>query len=259
MSISDRPKRPSPERTQPIRSWSTLFAVPSADGGDPDPPPAAPAPESRGAGLSDVVSRSVDLGYRVIDEYIRQGQKAARRLNDRSYGTQAMTGDLQELGMRMTQYASDFAAVWLEFIQVAATKNGAPGGESVADGAVHPPAATPGDPAVVAASGFTPDEQPAGERTRVRIEVQATQPTEVSVDILPSATRLPLVVHALRAIEPDTPRIAEVAFEAGSDDDPPRLRIRVPPGHPPGVYSGLIIDPHTSRPAGSVSVRIGEA
>ena len=255
MSISDRPKRPSPERTQPIRSWSTLFAVPSADGGDPDPPPAAPAPESRGAGLSDVVSRSVDLGYRVIDEYIRQGQNAARRLNDRSYGTQAMTGDLQELGMRMTQYASDFAAVWLEFVQLAATKNGAAGG---ADSAAQSPAATPGDAVVAAATGSAPDAEP-GERTRVRIEVQATQPTEVSVDILPSATRLPLLVHALRAIEPDAPRIAEVAFEAGSDDDPPRLRIRVPPGHPPGVYSGLIIDPHTSRPAGSVSVRIGEA
>src|SRR5215470_15787877 len=138
MSTSDRPKRPSPERTQPIRSWSTLFAVPSADGSDPEAPAAAPPPESRGTGLSDVVSRSVDLGYRVIDEYIRQGQKAARRLNDRSFGTQAVASDLQELGMRMTQYASDFAAVWLEFVQLAATRNGAGGAAATADSPVQP-------------------------------------------------------------------------------------------------------------------------
>jgi hypothetical protein len=259
VSVSDRPKRPAPERTQPIRSWSTLFGVPRAPGSDPGADPDAPAIDPRSAGLSDVVSRSVDLGYRVIDEYLRQGQKAARRFNDRSYGTQAMAGDLQDLGMRMTQYASDFAGVWLEFIQLAATKNGAAQDARAAGSTVQPPAPAAGDAAAAAATGSAPIEPLTSEPTRVRLEVYATQPIEVSIDLHPSATKLPLLVHALRAVEADTPRITEVSFEAGSDDEPPRLRIRVPPGQPPGVYSGLIIDGQTSRPAGSVSVRISEA
>jgi hypothetical protein len=259
VSSSERPKRPSPERTQPIRSWSTLFAVPTAGGDDADADPDASTAEPPGAGLNEVVSRSVDLGYRVIDEYIRQGQKAAQRFNDRSYGTQAVASDLQELGMRMTQYASDFAAVWLEFVQLAATKNGTAGPAAAGDAPIPPPEATATNPAAHAADGFPRTDPPPSEPIRVRIEVLATQPTEVSLDIRPSAAKLPLLVHALRAVDPDKPRLTEVTFDAGSDDEPPRLRIRVPAGQPAGVYSGLLIDEQTSRPAGTVSVRISEA
>ena len=255
MSSSDRPKRPAPERTQPIRSWSTLFSVPTPDREEGDRAADASAAEPRGAGLNDVVSRSVDLGYRVIDEYVRQGQKAAQRLNERSYGTQAMAGDLQDLAMRMTRYASDFAAVWLEFVQLAATANGAAG----------PAPANPVEPAdatvapVPCAVDAPHTDTATAEFARVRLEVLATQPTEVSLDIRPNAAGRQLLVHALRAVDPDKPRLTEVTFHAGSDGEPPRLRIRVPAGQPAGIYSGLIIDEQTSRPAGTVSVRIAES
>src|SRR5438128_27418 len=65
VSASDRIRRPPLDRTEPIRAWSSLF----------------------GAGpLNDVVTRSVELGYRVVDEYIRQGQKAAARFGSPSVG-----------------------------------------------------------------------------------------------------------------------------------------------------------------------------
>lgn len=255
---SSRQKRPAPERTQPLRSWSTLFSVPGADGAAADSDAAAPRAEPRVEGMGDVVSRSVDLGYRVIDEYIRQGQKAAQRLNERTYGTQAMASDLQDLGMRMTQYASDFAAVWLEFVQLAA-KNGGPVAAATAETPVQTPDAATEHSSTSALETPARADAPAADTTRVRIEVMATQPTEVSLDIRPSAANCRLLVHALRAVDPDKPRLTEVSFEAGADDEPPRLRIRVPAGQPAGVYSGLIIDEQTSRPAGTVSVRIGEA
>jgi hypothetical protein len=224
VDTNDRVKRPVLERTQPVRSWSTLFSAPQPDGS-----------------LNDVVSRSVDLGYRVVDEYIRQGQKAAQRLNDRSYGAQAMAGDAQELAMRMLQYASDFAAVWLEFVQLAAAGNAAPGSTATENGA--PPAKPEPD-----------TETPAD--ARVRIQVLSTQPNEVSLDIRPDATRLPAVVHALRAVDPDKPRLTDVSFRPPSGEEPACLRIVVPPGQPAGIYSGLIVAEETSRPVGSVSVRI---
>lgn len=254
---SSRRQRPVPERTQPLRSWSTLFSVPSAEGTAAEADGGAAETAPRGEGMSDVVSRSVDLGYRVIDEYIRQGQKAAQRLNDRSYGTQAMASDLQDLGMRMTQYASDFAGVWLEFMQLAA-KNGGPIPAAAAEPPVQPPDGVATNPSPSAPETPAHTDAPVADTARVRIEVVATQPTEVSLDIRPSAAKRPLLVHALRAVDPDKPRLTEVSFETGADDEPPRLRIRVPAGQPAGVYSGLIIDEQTSRPAGTVSVRIGE-
>ena len=84
MSTKDRVTRPEPERTHPVRSWSTLFGAPERDGG-----------------RDDVVSRSVDLAYRVVDEYVRQGQKTAQRLSERSYAPEAMARDVQDLTTRL--------------------------------------------------------------------------------------------------------------------------------------------------------------
>jgi hypothetical protein len=250
MTSDDRVKRPALERSQAIRNWATLFRGPSADGGSAAGNAATAGTEP--ASFNDVVARSVDLGYRVVDEYIRQGQKAAQRLNERSYGAQTMAGDVQDLAMRMTQYASDFAAVWLQLVQLAATGNGPPSGSPPGDGIERGPS-TDAPPSSSERSEVSPPAT-----TRVCIEVHATQPTEVAVDIRPDAATRPLIVHALRAVNPDTPRLDEVSFEPGSDDSPARLRIRVPTGQVAGTYSGLMIDEATSRPVGTVSVTITE-
>ena len=248
MSSSGHIKRPRLERSQPIRNWSTLFKGPVEDGAAPDGESAA-AGQTGAASIGDVVSRSVDLGYRVVDEYIRQGQKAAQRLNERSYGMQTMAGDVQDLAMRLTQYASDFAAVWLQLVQLASAGNGG----AVAPGADRAPVAPDGDGA---AGGATRAEATSPGVARVRIEVRSAQPTEVAVDIRPDAADRPLIVHALRAVDPDTPRLVSVRFEPASEGAAACLRIDVPPGHPAGVYSGLMIDQGTSRPVGTVSVTL---
>ena len=256
MSSSDHVKRPPLERIQPIRNWSTLFKGPVAHGGSADAESATGAGTDH-ASLNDVVSRSVDLGYRVVDEYIRQGQKAAQRLNERSYGVQTMASDVQDLAMRMTQYASDFAAVWLQLVQLAAAGNSAPGAPRAAGGvdrATPEAAAVPTGDGAVGRAGRAEATSPGA--TRVRIEVRSAQPTDMAVDIRPDGANRPLIVHALRAVDPDKPRLDGVRFEPGSEEAAACLRIDVPAGHPPGVYSGLMIDQGTSRPVGTVSVTI---
>src|SRR5215467_10619700 len=110
MSARDRLRRPSLDRSAPLRGASTLFEPPSADG------------ENAGAteGLADVMSRSVELGYRVVDEYIRQGRRAAERLRSRTFSVESVQGDVQDASMRVAQYASEFASVWMDMLRVAA-------------------------------------------------------------------------------------------------------------------------------------------
>ena len=245
MASSDRFKRPTPERTAPIRGWSTLFSAAPGDG-------AGSARDAATGGgdqpLNDVIARSVDLGYRVVDEYIRQGQKAAQRINERSYGPDSMSSDAQDLAIRMLQYASDFAAVWVEFMQLASagsavrSTTGAPGAEANVTPTSHRAA---------------PEPPRRDETTRWHIEVCSTQPTEVSLDVRPNSAHRPLIVHALRAPDPQKPRLTEVAIEHGADDSPSRLRIRVPSDQPCGTYSGVIVDEQSNRPVGSVTVRVG--
>lgn len=247
MSSGERLKRPKLHRTRPIRSWSTLF-----DGGGAEANHAsAPAREDHAVSLNDVVSRSVDLGYRVVDEYIRRGQEAARRINARSYDVQAMTTDLQDLGVRTLQYASDFAALWFDLVQRAATDSALLKPQAEADGTgattrddMGGPAPVHGHPAAAAVPA------------RVKIEIASAQPTEVALDLSPGATGLPLIVHGLRAVDPEKPRLSDVGFRSGSDAQPPTVWVRVPPGQPPGVYSGVIVDGQSSRPVGTLSVRV---
>src|SRR5437879_12006363 len=81
---SQRIKRPPLERTKPVRNASTLFSPAGprrADGAGQR----GPEPPQQDRAADDVVSRSVDQGYRVIDDYIRQGQKAAQRFDARSW------------------------------------------------------------------------------------------------------------------------------------------------------------------------------
>ena len=228
MSTEERIKRPEPERTQPIRSWSTLFG----------------APEPGGKSLQDVVSRSVDLGYRVVDEYVRQGQRAAQRLGERSYRPENMVSDVQELTARLAQYASEFLGVWFELLELAASGSAARR-MAAANGAPAGPAPPPAAPA------REPSRPP-----RVRIEVASAQPAEVELDLRPEAAGAALVVHALRCANPATPRMTDVTLDLRSPDDPLTLRIRVPGDQPPGVYTGVILDERTSLTVGTVSVRI---
>lgn len=240
MSDNERIVRPTPERTEPIRSWSTLLSSSEST-----------APGERGTSLQDVVSRSVDLGYRVVDDYIRRGQKAAQRINERSYSSDALAAEVQEIAKGAAQYTSDFAALWFDFLQVAVAGNPLRRPGPRADGV---DTAAPG-PTAPAQTAATPENE-ISDRTHVRIEVAAACPTEVSLDLHAPVNGRPLLIHALRSVDPDKPRLTDVTFHHAIDGEPASLRIRVPDNQPSGMYSGLIIDEETSRPVGTLSVRI---
>ena len=249
MNSHERIKRPKLDRTQPIRSWSTLFSAPPGSDATPAGAGAAHGPAERS--WSDVVSRSVDLGYRVIDEYMRQGQKAAQRFTERSYTPDSMTSDAQEMGTRMAQYASDFTAVWLEFLQLGASSFGrwpTPPFEFAAPAGNAAPSAPPPPPST--------STDPANTDTRVRVAVTSPYPTEVSLDVRPQAVGRRLIVQSLRAVTEDKPRLSDVAIEDRGADEPLTLRIRVPAGQPAGVYNGLVVEEESGKPMGTVSLRI---
>jgi hypothetical protein len=252
MSVRKRITRPEPERTEPIRRWPTLFGVTGAAAAAREGTSGAAPRRS----LNDAVSHSVDLGYRVIDEYIRQGQRAAQRFNDRSYSTQAMTNDVQELAMRVGQYASEFAAVWLDLVQatMAGVAERRPAAGSNGDGAAGAvaPSARPAAVPAAAHGGSAAAAEPA----RVRIAITSPRPAEVSLDIRPDSTARPLLVYALRAVDPDKPRVTDVVFEAARNGEPATLRLRVPAEQPAGVYSAVIVEADTNRPAGTISLQI---
>lgn len=256
MSYNDRRRRPALPRQEEDRSFSTLFNPPRGDRNG--------AADSRTNGngaqsLGNVVAHSVDLGYRIVDDYIRQGEKVARQFSERSATPQTMVNDAQDVALRFAQHASGLAAVWLEFLQLTAANSGVPfrpnfwdaftpGGAAVAPPSFHPQPAS-GSPTRAA----TP------ERASVRIEIVACQPADVVLDLQPHAAGRPLSVHVLREKDSDSVRITDVAFQPETDQAPACVRIRIPEGQQAGTYNGLIVDDASGRPVGSVSVSLSGA
>ncbi len=310
MSADERIKRPPPERTGPVRNWSTLFGPPGRPPtpGDPTVPPigmgASPPPGWPGPPISGTpgmpfpfpppggfpmpgappfgappgrgVAQGVAAGYRVIEEYLRQGQSVARSMwgggsgNGNAWPTYG-AGDPQQLVSGLTRQASQLAGMWLDMLNLVVPGTlggyGAPPAGTAGPfwmGAEPPPgpawpAAPPGP-----ARGEAPRSAPApapvdtrGDPTAVVVEVQSTRPTEVSLELRPRSLGLALRVHELRAPAADAPRLTEVNITADAEEERVKVTVRVPDGHPPGVYSGVILDERTSLPRGTLTVRVG--
>jgi hypothetical protein len=206
------------------------------------------------------VSRGVDLSYRVLDDYIQQGQQAARLMRDRSYGPDALRNDVQDLTARGFQYASDITevllAVFFELLPSAARGQTGPLPFS-------PPAASAGwsggetPPASEGPVTSAPSAEQVTGRARVALQVESVRPATVTVDLQPRAAGASLVCHDLRTADPSKPRLAAAAIDGGSGEEPVAVRIRIPPEQPPGTYRGEVIDTATSLPAGSVVVHLG--
>ncbi|WP_163999444.1 hypothetical protein [Pyxidicoccus caerfyrddinensis] len=258
MNPDERVKRPEPGRTQPIRNWWTMFGPPGAQ------PPSAEAGAGAAIPPADPVSRGVEMGYRVIEEYMRQGQNVARMMGVPYAGAGGGVGPGDGMPQRMATLMrsfADFAGLWMEMLGTMspagfpprapdmASPLGTAGPFSAGVVAPEPPPTTPA-PAPVATA---PEALAA---PGVTLELDTRRRAEVSIDLRMRSVGIPLRVHDLRAPEPDVPRLTGARLETAPEEDRVTLRLRIPDDHPPGIYSGLILDERTGMPRGTISVRL---
>jgi hypothetical protein len=259
----ERVRRPALERTEPIRSFWTLFGAAAAAA------PGGPAGrEAPGEPRDGPVKRGVELGYRVIEEYLRQGRSFAQTLGGTgagraafgpaAFGSPGTGGDFQALSERMLRSYADFASLWLELMSAMATDASA---RAAASGQPETPTDRPGAASETPVPGFpqAPPEsagpEPGG--ARVSIEIDCERPAEVSVDLQPQPAGRALRILDLRAADADLSRLRDVGIQGATADEPVRIRIRVPRGQPPGTYTGVILDDESSVPRGTLCLRIG--
>ena len=239
--MSTRRKRPSLDRTRPVRSWSATLGKAAEQSFTAEPPRADGKPRPR---LEDAVSKSVELGYKVVDEYIQQGQRAAQRLSEGKLTAEVLSSEVNDLGGRIARYASDFFGAWVELLELAAVGSAARQNEvPIAAGTGAPPAA---------ASEPPPARRPAAGG--LRVEVHASRPVEVALDLRAERVTGTIRAHELRSAESGKPRLTDVAVRADGAGKAPVLRIGVPDDHPAGAYEGLLVDEGTNRAVGSVRV-----
>jgi len=226
-----RKTRPALDRTRPDRSWSPLLGAGTDAEAIPD--------GRKQPRLQDAISRSVDVGYRVVDDYIKQGQRAAQRLSEGKLTAEVMASEVQDLSGRIARYASDFFGAWVELLELATAGSAA---RQAAATTTESPSAT---------------SQPPPSRStseRLQVEVAASRPVEVSLDLRPERVTGTLRPHALRSTDPRKPRLTDLTIHPSDGGGAPVLRIGIPDAQPAGTYEGLLIDEATNRPVGSVRV-----
>lgn len=244
MSDRQRLHREDPARTGPIRDWSTLYHRPdtqehrssSATSKSPD----QTTPERVWA---DAVSHGVELGYRVVEEHIRQGQRVAQQVNDRSYNVGAMGNDIRELVGRLARYYADLGALWGELV------NSLVANPDFLNNLLRPLQPQPAPP--------TANHASANGALTVTIEVLSVRPTQVTLDLRPQSERISLASYGLHAADATKPALTDITFTPSVDHGPVGLRVCIPDEQPPGMYTGVVVDKATNLPRGTLSVRVG--
>ena len=231
MEERQRLKRQDPDRTGPIRNWSTVFRNPESQEASDSGERTGPTESRSGGGFSDSVTGTVKLAYRVVDENIRLGQRVAQQINDRTYDLGTMRSDFHDVTERTLRSLTDLAALWLQML-----------GSLI--GVARP--AGPSEP-----------EHTGHRGAAASVDVDSTQPVRIRLDLQPRARDAGLTVYALHALDPASPPLTDVGLEPVKDDSGVHIRLRVPPAQPPGQYSAVVVDA-TGNPCGTLAVRVGE-
>jgi len=222
MAKKQRLHRPDPERTMPNRRFSTMFRRDADIDSN-----AGAAPEA----ASDEVGDAVRMGYSVIEEQIRQGQRAAEQITGAPFGLGTAATSGKDIANRLMRFTTDLAALHFDLMGVLMQPSGLGG--------------LAGNGAPAQSSG-----------SRVSIEIESKRKNKVTLDLWAGKHTAALTVPALHSAESDKTPLTDVSFTPGTELAPANLRIVIPDSQPPGVYSGLILDAETSQASGTLSLTL---
>lgn len=274
MAESTRRTRPVPTRSEPKRTWPQSFENSSRGSeSDGETEPARAAGAHPPSGTRESVDGTVNDAYRLIDEYLRQGQRMAKSAWLPFQGNSGDNHEPSNAPARLLRAMGDMTMAWFEVVQqtagggqqrpgagpvgtagpFAAGKAPPPGGAPPASAAPPPGAAPPASAA--------PPTQPKDAATSVpfaaiKVTVQSSCPVEVSVEVTARPSSHQLLATELRCPSNDASPIAGVEVEVSAIDAAPTLRIIVPEGQPRGMYSGLLLEQESHRPCGIVSLSV---
>jgi hypothetical protein len=278
--MSDRPRirRKDPERSAPIRDWSNMFRSPGAQA------VTAPSAESAAVGLqvnnstadgvaSDSAEQStaatvaagvseearigIETAYRVIDEHLQEGRRAAQARSGRNgaepaasatagpSGVGVAADSIQEMVAQGIRFYTSLAPLWSSLVN------------SIANSAmVRDTAPAGGISTAPLAPAPMPRSAPAMSPAPVIIEIASARMTRVTVDLAPPVGTSSLAIGGLQALEPEKPPLKEIALVTEPGSNRTVVRIRVPESQPAGVYSGVIVDRESGEPRGTITLRI---
>jgi hypothetical protein len=252
MARRQRVKRPVPERTEPDRSWRGAFGA-SPDASRPPSQASSAHTDPSAPDRKEASYEAINDAYRVIDDYLRQGQRMAEQFWLPAMGSNGPMNQFGPLFERFMRSAGDMGTAWVEMMSQWSSP---PRGIEVAQGTAGPFGA--GKTTRHSERDFQegpPRDRPATS-TGVSVQVESARKFQISVDLLDASEPGDLEIHELVASDRALSPIADVTIEKDASGRRVTVRVRVPKTQPPGVYNGMLLERGTHRPRGTVSLSL---
>lgn len=241
-----RIKRPTLERSGPSRAWTGAFGV-GPDGSNGSGPAGAEAADAAARPPGSATAfEAVNDAYRVIDEYLWQGQDLARRLCRPSADEPARRAAEEPPLERWVRSTGELARAWLEVLQ---------GWSEPRSSAVASPASSPPEPFVAGrAVGARERPRPAAAASRrgVAVVVETERRVSVQLELNGDAAAEGWVLGEPGPGSAELPALEGVSLEPAERGGPATVRLRLTPEQPGGVYSVRLLD----RTSGAVQATI---
>ena len=240
----DRIRRPDLERHGPIRDATTYLR--DSDSWNEKTQDGTSREDGQGSkvgSFDDVVTQGVKLGYKVIEQYISQGQRVAEQISRpfQKGVPEAGAADVVHGVVRLYKDMADVCGNALDLI----ARN--PGfwswlGSFAQSNGTHAPGGMPGTLN--------------GTGAAFSVEITSTRPTEVMLNVGPSPHPYIPLVHALHAPDRRVPPLTSIAFQRSPKSNMPVLLLKIPAKQPSGLYTGVVVDKDTNQPRGTLTVRV---
>ena len=245
-SEAERIHRPNLERQGPIRDATNYLRDSNSWPEHPTnntPPNAGAETQSTVGSFDDVVTQGVKLGYKVIEQYITQGQRVAEQISRpfQKGVPEAGTADVVQGMVRVYKYMAD---VWGNALDLM-VRNPAFWswvGSFSQNSGMHP---QDGGPGTLNGTGAA-----------FSVEIASARPTEVMLNVEPSPQPYTPFVHALHAPDRKVAPLTSIAFQKSPKSNMPVLLLKIPPKQPSGLYTGVVVDRETNQPRGTLTVRV---
>lgn len=252
MPQSKRAKRPEIARAEPRRNFTGAFAPgtrgKSAKNGAP-PPNGAPA-DPGWVEARDASYEAINNGYRVIDEYMRQGQRLAEEFWLPAADAKSAGTEFTRMMDRFLRSAGDMGSAWLEMMT---QWTQSPGRDTGGPRGTAGPFAAGFSGGVSSGTARPANAAPAPAPAEVSLVVESTKRVRISVDA--HALSAGVAVHALVCSNPEVRPVTTAALDVEPSGGVV-LRVVVPDDQPAGVYYGVLVDAGTGRPAGTVTLTV---
>jgi hypothetical protein len=248
MAKRERLRRQDPKRMRPIRNATNYLRDSHSWPNEPQGAGRQSDRRKESGSLEDVVTDGVKLGYKVIENYLRQGQRTAEWIRNTAQEQGSKGGNTEELLEGVLRLYKDMTDIWIDAVAIIvrspAFLTWLTGAEERTNGSGPPQ---------------KEHEQPIpadGAATKLTIEILSAKRAQVTLNLGRTPTRYTPLVHALYASDPSIPPLTGISFRLERKSMVPILRLKIPAKQPAGTYTGVIVDGQTNEPKGTLYIHV---